>query len=48
MLGQQPRGEGRRKGKGKAGDSGSTSVGAGHRGVDHPYWMEKNVENLER
>ena len=41
---QQSRQVGRRA---KTGASKSWT-GAGHRGVDHPYWMEKNIENLER
>ena len=38
---------GEKKGGGKGGKSSSWESG-GHRGVDYPYWMEKNVENLDR
>ena len=34
--------------RGKAGASSSSWQGLAHRGVDYPYWMEKNVENLDR
>lgn len=46
-VSSQPSKTGGKKG-GKAGKAGSSWEGPGHRGVDFPYWMEKNVENLDR